>query len=230
MKNTRSIRRAGFTIIEVAISAFVLVLLSGALTQALIRLRGVTEVTDLRTQLQDSGERAINLIVSDLRRSGFVTVAGTNFPYLFDDGVITNVAFNVHAHAQATENAAVGDPDFGVNREIVMAQPLIQDLDGDGLDKPTLDANGNLMWSNNVISYIVVTGADGVNYLERRVNAGSPRRIASFVERIWFEDDSLVGSTVPDGAIRVRIWFRRPDDAGNVYRHSTDVTVSLRNG
>lgn len=220
-------RRGGFSLIEITISAFVLIVLSGALTTSLVRLREITDVTDVRTQLQDAGERAIQSIITDARFSGDVMVGLRDYPYLFDDGFVTDANFAIHGHAAAVEHDQAGQPGFGVNTEVVLAVPLMVNL-GPGQDLPSVNGGGQLQWSANEISYVVITGADGVNYLERRVNGANPKRVASYVERLLFEAANFGAGALP-GALRVRIWFRRPDDKGVVHRHLAEVTVRLKN-
>jgi hypothetical protein len=115
--------------------------------------------------------------------------------------------------------------DFGPNREIVFLQPA----DADGNAVPDVGADGNLVWSPNEISYVVVTGADGVNYLQRRVNAGQPLRIASHVERVVFDDQITSGFAIPPRSIRVQIFFREPDEEGSLIRYSTQALTRMRN-
>lgn len=228
MRRLHSMRRAlrGMTVIELAISTCLLILLSGSLTAALINVRGVFQEGTIQSRMQDSAARVLRLVSQELRRSGFVT-QGVDYPYLFDDGV-TNAAFAVHAHAAAVEHAQAGDPDFGVNREIVFILPnMLTDAFGD--EAPELDANGFIVWDPAEVSFGVRTGADGVNYLERRVNAANPRRLASHVERILFDDPTTSAGAVPNGSVRVQIFFRQVDEKGVVHRHRAEATVALRN-
>jgi hypothetical protein len=227
-------RRAGMTAIELAISSVLLIILSGALTTSLMHMRDVTSDGGIQAKLQDQGERAMSLIMSDLRRSGFVAIGaggagpGINYPYFFADGV-TNATFAAHAHAPASKEAVAGDADFGPNNEIVLVQPAMATV-ASGDELPVLDAQGAITWSPNVVDYVVMTGADGTNYLERRVDAAEPRRIASHVERISFESNSTSpGAGIPNDAVRVRIFFRQRAANGALVRSSAEVTVHLRN-
>ncbi|MCK6448156.1 MAG: hypothetical protein L6Q99_17350 [Planctomycetes bacterium] len=219
--------RRGMTVLELSISTVLLIALSGSLTAAMIGTRGVFQEGSLQSKMQDAADRALGRISQDLRRSGFTTVGTTSYPYLFDDGA-PNATFTAHAHAPATENADPADADFGVNRDIVFVQPqMATDVAGD--EAPQLDANGLIQWSGTEISYSLRTGADGVNYLERRTNGANPRRIANHVERLVFDDPTTSAGAVPNDSVRVQIFFRQVDEKGVVHRHQAEVTVALRN-
>lgn len=219
--------RRGMTVLELSISTVLLIALSGSLTAAMIGTRGVFQEGSLRSKMQESADRALGRIAQDLRRSGFTTVGTTDYPYLFDDGA-PNVTFAAHAHAPAAEHADPADPDFGVNRDIVFVQPqMATDVAGD--EAPQLDASGVIQWSATEISYSLRTGADGVNYLERRTNGANPRRIANHVERLVFDDANSSAGAVPNDSVRVQIFFRQVDEKGVVHRHQAEVTVALRN-
>jgi prepilin-type N-terminal cleavage/methylation domain-containing protein len=220
MAHMRRTGRRGFTIIEMAISLTILGLFAGMLVHSLQRMQGLSNASSARSQLQDSGERALKQIGLDLKRSGFVTQFGLPYPGIFLNGA----APAPHAHPPAQTLAQPGDPDFGPSREIIFLQPA--DADGDGI--PDLDANGNLIWDPREFSYVVITGPDGVNYLERRIDGAQPRMIARNVERIDFEDSTLSG-TVPLLCVRVRIFYRKVDQNGTMHMHSAESLVRLRN-
>lgn len=216
------------TVIELAISTCLLIMLSGSLTAALVNVRGVFEQGTIQSHLQDQGERVLQLVSADLRRSGFVTVGADNYPHFFDEG---NALFSFanHWHAAPAHTAVAGDVDFGVTREIVFVQPqMATDVNGD--EAPTLDAQGVVQWDATEVSYVLVTGADGVNYVERRTNGANPRRIASHVERLAFDDAASTAGALQLGTVRVQIFFRQVDEKGVVHRHQAETTVALRNG
>ncbi len=221
-------RGAGLTMIELALSSVLLVLVSGALTTALFHVRSVASEGGVDAKLREQAERALASIIADLNRSGDAVVGGGNCPYLFDDGNATG-AFAQHAHPPAKHQAAPGDSDFGVDREIVLAEPSMTTL-APGDEVPTLDSNGALTWSSNVVSWVLITGADGINYLQRRVNAGNPRRVANHVERVAFDTNASAPTAgIPNGAVRVQLFFRERDADGVLHKHGAEVTVRLRN-
>ena len=218
-------RTAGFSLIELLISTTILLVLTGVMLKSLSTLRSATVSSSTMSRVQEEGERALRRILSDLQRSSSITLAGKTYPFLFDDGNPLDNGFANHAHPATTRMARPGDLDFGPNREIVFLQPA--DADGDSV--PDVGPGGNLSWSPNEISYVVVTGADGVNYLQRRVNAGQPVRIASHVERLVFDDQVTSGFAIPLRAVRVQIFFREPDDEGSLTRYSTQALTRMRN-
>jgi len=217
--------RRGFTLTEIAVVAAIFVLLAGVVTKALASVRSLTRTGSEIADLEDSGERAVRAIVEDLKRSGFVMLAGASYPYLFDDGNAVD-PFAIHAHPPAVKQAVAGDPDFGPNREIVFVLPA--DADEDGV--PDIDGQGDLLWEPTEYSYVVLTGPDGVNVLERREDGASPRVIARNVERIVFDDPASSGFLLPIGTVRVRIDFRAADAERRRFRHSREVLIRLRNG
>jgi hypothetical protein len=96
----------------------------------------------------------------------------------------------------------------------------------------TIDPENGLVWNHREISYVPVTRPDGVNYLERRVDgdAATARRIARDVELFTVENAADTGFAIPTNALRVRVFFRKRDKQGALYRHSAEVVISLRNG
>jgi hypothetical protein len=216
------------TVIELAISTFLLIMLSGSLTAALINVRGVFDQGSIQSKQQDAGERLLSMVGNELRRSGFVTVGPDTYPHMFDEG---NALFNFanHWHPAPTHLAVAGDPDFGVTREIVFVQPQMA-TNGAGDEVPTLDAQGIVQWNATEISYVLITGADGVNYVERRVNGANPRRIASHVERLAFDDINTTAGGLLADTVRIQVFFREVDEKGVVHRHQAETTVALRNG
>lgn len=220
-----SAKSRGFTVPELAVVAAIFAIVAGLVARSLSSIRSLTRTGSEIADLEDAGERALRSIVEDLKRSGFVELAGADYPYLFDDGAALD-PFALHAHPPAAKQAQSGDPDFGPNREIVFVIPA--DADENGV--PDLDAEGNLLWEPTEYSYVVLTGADGVNVLERRTDGGSPRTIARHVERIVFDDPASSGFEVPLGTMRIRIDFRAEDVERRRFRHSREVLVRLRNG
>lgn len=216
---------SGFALLELMIGVLILLVLVATLTQSLRSLSQGTATTDTDGNLQTQAERALDAIIGSLKPSGFVTVGGNSFPYLFQDGNATG-AYAASAHPAPSHSALATDPDFGPNQEIVFVQPA----DADGDNRPDLDASGQMVWSADQYAYVVVARRDGSNVLQRRVNGGPGRMIASHVERITFDDNASSGFQVPLRAIRVRIWLRDRDAHGSLHRYFTEAVVKLRNG
>ena len=189
--------RAGFSALEMLVAVTVLTMLAGSLTMAIKHMRGLTTTANAQSTVQNSAERAMKRIFDDLARSGAVTLGGVDYPYLFDDGAAA-APFGAHAHAPAQHQAVAGDPDFGPTREIVFALPQESDPPGTfGNDVPDIDVNANLIWDVAETSYVLITGVDGINYLQRRVNGATPVTIATHVERLVFDDNASSGFVIP---------------------------------
>ena len=74
----------------------------------------------------------------------------------------------------------------------------------------------------------MITNANGINELQRRIDGGTPEVVTQFVERIVFTDRT-VSAFVPLGSIGIEIFFREPDEDGLVHRYSLQAVVRLRN-
>jgi len=220
MKLFRRENRPGFGLVELLIGVAILALFLGSLALSSSNMLRMGVASDVRSHVQETAATTLTTILDDLRVSG-VTAP---YPYLFVDG---NAAapFDAHAHAPAAEHAEAGDDDFGPNREIVFLHPADQDRD----DVPDFDGAGDLVWGAREISYVLVTGTDGVNALERRTNDGARRVVARNVERVLFDDITTSNFELPLDAIRVRLWFRVPDGNGGELRHRVEATTRLRN-
>lgn len=198
---------------EIAISSVILVVLMGAFTTAITGMVRLAKVGDTQASLRTEANRALKSIQQDLRPSGFVTVGMVDYPSVVDS------AFDQYT-------ATADEFDFGISREVILVQPA--DVDGD--NEPDVDVNGALVWAADEISYVHVMGADGIPVIERRVNGGAGRVVARYVERMVFDDAASSGWQVPLNALRVQIFFRRPDADGVVHRYSVESTLRLRNG
>ncbi len=240
--------RAGFTLLELTISATILFLLAAMMVEAVDQIGALGRSGGTAGRLQMGAAEALTRITGDLRCSGFVTANGKDYPYLFEDGA-ADPAFANHAHAPAAEHAAAGEPDEGVNREMVCAIPafvtVAQGDDGANYapgavpggvtvvkvyDVPDIDANGSAIWSVDEVSFVLVNGTGGVNELQRRVNGASPTVLVRGVERILFDTSTTDPVGVPLRAVRVRLWLRLPDEKGTVHRHFAEAVVRLQNG
>lgn len=220
----------GFTLIEMVFSSAVLTILVGSLALALSRLSQVQSSFDAEVRLQAEGTRALEAILEDLYGAAYVDANGVSYPHTFEAG-IPGAGFAPHAHAPANKSAVAGEPDFGVDREIVFVLP--DDADADGV--PDLDANGDIVWSAEELSYVLVTRPDGINALERRTDAGAPRAVARFVERVAFDTGpNTIGlpstnALLPFNTVQVRIWFRLVDGNGHLHTYAVQASTRLRN-
>lgn len=228
--------RAGFSLVEMAIGVVVLFILAASLTQSLSALRGGTVSGSVESRLQLMAERIMDAVKADLKRSGVRSIApGANVPYLFDEGNAQG-AFAAHAHPAAHHSAHIGESDYGRTREIVFTLPLDADDRNPATVLPTpdgipdVDVDGALVWDPTQYSFVVVTRADGINYVERRANGGNGRTIGHHVERLTFDTSTTDPVNIPVGACRIRLWLRERDEEGTLHRHFLESVVKLRNG
>ncbi|HTF89003.1 MAG TPA: prepilin-type N-terminal cleavage/methylation domain-containing protein [Planctomycetota bacterium] len=229
-QHSRTTRRSGFSALEMMVAVTLLSILAGSLTMAIKHMRNLTSSSSVQSTLQLSAERAMKRIAADLSRSGTIAMPGGNVPFRFDDGNPITF-FQNHAHAPAQHHAVAGDSDFGPSTELVFAQPQENDLPGSyGNDVPDIDANADLIWDAVEFSYVLITGPDGINYLQRRTDAANPVTIASNVERVVFDDQISSGNVLPVESLRVRLFFRKLDAQGVLHRHSVEQIIKLRNG
>ncbi len=222
-------RRAGATVLEIAVSSLLLMMTAGATVRSVMDMQGAATITTASTKLTEQGERAMARIINDLRRSGFATVGAKTYPHLFEDGDAA-MEFDAHDYEPAEQSVAVGEPGYVTPRSIVFLQPADNDVMGDpGYGRPDVDVNGQLVWAAEEFSYVVVS-VNGRNQLQRRVDAGSPVVLASDVEWVRFDDSATPGVSLPANALRIRLALRDVDAEGRVLTWSGEATVRLRNG
>lgn len=247
-------KQAGMGLVEVSISATILLLLAATMVEAVAQVGALGKAGSVNARLQLGAQDAITRITADLKSAGFVNANGKTYPYLYEDGDADS-AFAVHGHAPANEYAQDDEPDFGVNRGIVFVRPTFEEMvqDVDGNNWPLVDGNGDANDVSGVqvvkryqfpaigndgsagfqaeeVSYVLVTAADGVNELQRRVDGAISSVVARGVERLVFDTSITDPVGVPVGAVRVRLWLRLRDEGGTVHRQSTGTVVRLQNG
>lgn len=229
-------RRAGFSLLELTIGFGILSLLMLTLTLVLNSASSITRSGSIAARLEEEGRTALAEITRTLGRSGFASTDATHsYPYLFADGAPDQAEFAQHAHDPAVQHGEPGDPDQGFSREIVLLLPRDDD-DGDPLNgiapdgRPDLTPGGMLDWSAVETSFVLVTGADGINVLQRRLDGAAPRVVSRNVERIVFDTSAEEPVDVPVNCVRVRLWLRATDQRGAVHRTRVESVVRLRNG
>ncbi len=220
---TRSVK--GHTLLEMtavtAILAFVSIALLSLLGTASALFHGGNE----KANIEEQGRKALMQISSEIKQAGYFTDETTNasYPYIFSDNTAAG-CFADYTHTPAVHQAEEGTSAFGSTREIVFL--MAEDADGDGINTDYL--TGEIEWSADEISYVLVAGADGVNRLERRVNNGSPELVARYVERLCF-DDCTTDASVPYGQIRVTLHMRKTTSDGRVIKAMYSTLVKMRN-
>lgn len=214
--------RCGFTLVEVVITLAITAVVVGAIAQSVAGMKGLNASADAQTELAESGNRALRRVLADLKRTGFATVDGLVYPYVFDNGG-PGVDFAIHAHATAD---SLADWPVPASREIVFRIP--DDADQNGI--PDLDVDGSLNWDPQEYSYVLITGPDGINRLQRRVDGGGERTVARYVDRIVIDDAITSGFQIPLDTLRVRIDMAKPDGDGRIHELTLQGLVRARNG
>lgn len=217
--------RAGFSLIEMLIGVSVMALLSTMIADSIGSLRRMTLASETRMSLQVMANETLTEMVDELRLSGELLIGAKQYPHVFDAGV-PGPEFILHAHAPASGEANPGDPDFGPDREVVFLLP--RDADADG--RPDINADGSLAWGADEVSFTVVTRANGINVLERRVNGGPPSVVGHHVERLLIDTATSSAFAIPLESLRIRIFYRQIDSNGHLILYSNEAVLALRNG
>lgn len=131
--------RRGLSLVEVALVASILMFLARALVETSTSMSRVTSSGSTQALLQEQGERALEAILADLRRSATVTLDGASYPYVFEDGE-AEPPFDAHDHVVSDQEADANESDYGVMRELVLVKPA--DLDGNGIPDLDMDVDG----------------------------------------------------------------------------------------
>lgn len=207
-------RRRGHSLLEMTCVVGLLSFVTLALFPLFSTANTLFDAGDAKADIEEQGRRALMSISAEIKEAGYVTdsVTGASYPYIFSDGAAAG-RFAAYSHSTPSQC-----------REIVFR--MVKDLDGDGFK--TDSASGDIEWGADEISYLLVAGADGVNRLERRVNNGSPRIVARFVERVRF-DDSGTDSSIPYGQIRVTLEMKKVSPEGRAIRTTYSTLVRMRN-
>lgn len=217
--------RSGFSLLEASFATALLILVFGGLAAAIRSMQQLAHTAKERGAVQTEGQDALVEIVQDMRRSAVTLAAGVRYPILYTDGD-PGPGYPEFTHLPANKSGEPNDEDSGPDQAILFLLP--RDEDGDR--RPDVNENGELIWDDAVHGYVLVTGPDGVNRLERRQEGQPARVVARFVERLVFDDAASSNWEIPLGSVRVRLFFRKPDASGQVQRFFTEGIIALRNG
>jgi len=232
----------GHTLLE---SMFVLATMTAVLGGSLVLLDGARrawQFADSESRLQERGRRMLQAVLTELRRSGLTTDAGNNLPAIFERA--RGPDWTPRGNLLATMNYAdeslvdevyavqgTGDRiarnDGRVSDEIVFQLPA--DLDGNGTP---IDADGNIEWGPELISYRVVEDAAGRPWLFRHVELNGAiverRIVGPSVASITF-DVVLNDRSLRFGEVAVVLYLEELDDRGQLVTTSVEGVVGLRN-
>ena len=212
----RTTARAGFTLVEAAISVTVFAGILGAFLVSLNSAQDAQSVTEAEAQVQRDALRSIAVLRTDLSRAGYEN----GFPELFDGDEIS-ATYPEFDHDETL------DPD-GLPMEqcdLVLRNPADDDRD----EWPDLDVNGSVVWDDPV-AFLLVPDGEGTFNLVRRTTAGAQRVLARRLTRVLFEDPEDTLFSIPLDCIRVTLDFRVPGARGVAQSASFGLVVELRNG
>ncbi len=217
--------QTGHSLLEMTVVTAILGFVMLALLSLFSAANSLFRAGDVKADIEEQGRMALMRLADDVRQAGYYTdpTTGASYPYMFTNGMADG-HFAGYSHTPADNDSDEGTSAYGPSREIVFV--MAEDLDGNGVLTDML--TGEIEWSENEVSYLLVTGPDGVNQLERRVNNGSPVVIARFVERLCF-DDCNTDISIPFGQVRVTLHMRKTASDGRVIRAEYSTLVKMRN-
>lgn len=220
--------RAGFSLVEALVSSAIFVGLLTALYGALSSADRIRKVQDTYAKMEMDARRALERISAELRMTGRVEnpVPGQpGFPYTFVNGGALGT-FNPPArHDPADIHVASDSVAFGDCLEISFLTPF--DNDGDGL--LTSIATGDIEWSTWQVAYVIITGDDGINRLERWEDAVRTDILAMYAERITFETIKT-DPTVGLHEVVITLYMARPVPGSDTWLQTHLTTrVMMRN-
>jgi hypothetical protein len=204
--------------------------------------RNAWRLADTESRLQERGRRVLQTVLGELRRSGLTSLAGNNYPAIWERarGPETTLRGNLVATMAYADESLVNEVFCAngngdrivrnggrVSDEMVFQLPA--DLDGNGTP---LDSDGDLEWGPELFSYRIVDDANGQPWLYRYAEVGgliTDRRIvAPSVSAITFDviynDRSLRFSEVA-----VVLYLEELDDNGQRVTTAVEGVVGLRN-
>ncbi len=241
---------AGFTMVEMMVAAASLLLVIGGAMALMKSSRGALEVGGNRSGLQELGRRMLNDVVGEIRGAGITEVAGQSYPAIYDRPIALQadslrgdeLAVMDPTDAEITDSVAWTDPASDPNilevdrvernrnrepSEFVFQVP--QDLNAD--DRP-IDAEGNMEWGTELVSFHIVQDPNGINWLHRVVEDGgvevSRERIGPHVQNITFD---VIGNdrSMRFNEVGVVIYLQRLNNQGQVITAELESSVVMRN-
>lgn len=235
-------RRRGHTLVELAVVMATFALLLGGTLLLLSGARESWRRADAESRLQESGRRMLEAILGDLRRSGLTVAQGASWPAIFERprgprgtprGALVATMDPADVDRVDSIGAVNGAGDrIERNRERVSDELVLQlpaDLDGDGTP---LDADGEMEWGEELVSWFVVEDAEGRPWLWRSVDrAGTvveERVVGSAVDKATF-DVVFNDRTLRFGEVAVVLYLEETDARGRRVATQVEGSVVLRN-
>jgi len=219
--------RAGLSLVEVLVSAMLLVLFSTAVLSAMTSATIAYSTERTFAAMQMDGRRALRAVAAELRMAGNIpndAPGQPQYPYVFEDGKALGTFNHPNRHDPAAQHVPSGSGAFGECREICFLIP--EDIDGDGL--LTDGATGDIEWCDEDIAFVLITGDDGINRLQRWVDGAETDTLAMFVERVTF-DTIRTDPTIAWDEVVITIYMARPARTGVWLQVQESTTVKMRN-
>jgi len=220
--------RAGFSLVEALVSSAIFVGLLAALYGALADADRIRKVQDTIAKMEMDARRALDRVSAELRMTGRVenpAPGQPGFPYSFVNGGALGTFTPPARNDPADIHVSSDSPAFGDCIEISFLTPV--DIDGDGL--LTSSATGDIEWSTWHVAYVIVTGEDGINRLERWEDAVRTDILAMYAERITF-DTIKTDPTVGLHEVAITLYMARPVPGGDTWLQTHLTTrVTMRN-
>jgi hypothetical protein len=235
-------RRRGHTLVEMMIVLTVMTAVLGGSMLLLESTREAWRLADTESRLQERGRRVLQTVLSELRRTGLTSTGGNNYPAIWErargpettprGNLVATLAYSdaslvneVYAY-QGLGNRIVRN-ETRISDEAVFQLPADLDLNG-----TPLDANGDLEWGPELISYRVIEDANGKPWLYRYVEQAGvviERRIvgpsvASITFDVVFNDRSL-----RFGEVAVVLYLQETNARGQLISTSVEGSVGMRN-
>lgn len=246
LHRSRRSSQQGFTLVEMAVSSFSMIVVLGGAVAVLAGSRGALEVSNTQSVLQDVGRRVLDQVLGDLRSTGLTDgafVGVGSLPAIWErppadlgnstrGNLIASMDYNdVDLVDEILAYQGNGDRIARnanrVTNEIGFQMP--RDLDGDG--RP-LDANGDLEWGPEFFSYRVIVEPNGISWLYRFTELNGAvtdtLRIAPFVSNITF-DVIFNDRSLRFGEVAVVVYLQRPNGQGQTITTALEGAVVLRN-
>ncbi|MCA8968903.1 MAG: prepilin-type N-terminal cleavage/methylation domain-containing protein [Planctomycetes bacterium] len=195
-------RQHGMTLVEVMVSLVITVIVVGVTSYLMMNAQQADKIARNDAALTRRASEALETIATDLRRTGAVTISGTQYP--------------------ATVDVSVGTPPVA-HRTIRLCMP--EDADKDGA--PDL-LNAKLVWSADLVEYAVDV-VDGRTRLLRRQGTRE-RVLVDHVAHVAFDTPESSGWVVPVGCIRIQLSVHAFGTSGAPQTRELTTLVRMRNG
>ena len=212
----RTCPRNGFTLLEMAASLTLISLVTLGFAELHAQGQRLVQITDDEYELATDLADALRTIEDDFTRSGFVEIAGEEFPQRRVGGDDKTATMSADWPARLSPESTEFE--------------LVLPADANGDEWPDLDASRELVWDPTRITYTFADDGNGRATLVRRVEGGQTTNILSGAVRFVFEDPAATGWTIPMQHVRVSITAERVGARGFVSQRAATRIFRLPNG